>query len=714
MVKVRELMKTKFLLALTTTALVTGPAFADLVEKSPGRPADAKLKVKQSGVPQFEVYQKKTVNGKVDTVRVKDIPRLNVGLEPELSTSSFKEAEIPAVKPVKLSEFKPLPSPAPIQIEKALEWKGKPASEAKAVVDTAKIASVPLFHEPMPVMDPITAKPEPRQVEVKDLTPVELKLLQALIFLEIQKNYPMALGLFAELFSEAPEIRTEATYQLALTGRGLGLYSEFKHRMLKVLEDKNPEWQKKAAKSLAENAAEGDLALVPVLEPQLEKHKIALDKADQYHLNKAKYFLEQDQLSVAVAATEKITMDSPLYLDALFLKGVLQYRSGKVQEGLASMSNALSGLEAKAPTGDLKSIAALTLARLQFQTGEYKDAFRSYLKVDKTHPEWPQAMIEQAWSQILAGDYEGAAGNMFSLHTDFFKNTFAPESYVVRTVGYLNLCQFGDGARVVNDLKRRYAGVHEKMETYKKARKDVGDYYETVKTFMRDGEAREIDGLPRSFVWALARHPNFMLEQKNINSLEDQVSRYNKITMDLIRREKFLLGEQNAIRGKIVELKKKLKPGESSETVASLEKRLLSFRIQHHIVKKARTSIKEIRAQGLARVEKEKGEKRAAASKALAARFDQMMTTLSNALDQTDVLQYELYAGAGEHLRYQAAGGEIQPREAAGLKPEKQLKWQFKGEVWEDELGHYRSSLKNVCPEVEGTTPEQVTAIESK
>jgi len=34
------------------------------------------------------------------------------------------------------------------------------------------------------------------------------------------------------------------------------------------------------------------------------------------------------------------------------------------------------------------------------------------------------------------------------------------------------------------------------------------------------------------------------------------------------------------------------------------------------------------------------------------------------------------------------------------LKAEKgkSFNWKFKGEIWEDEIGHYRSSLKNVCP----------------
>jgi hypothetical protein len=45
------------------------------------------------------------------------------------------------------------------------------------------------------------------------------------------------------------------------------------------------------------------------------------------------------------------------------------------------------------------------------------------------------------------------------------------------------------------------------------------------------------------------------------------------------------------------------------------------------------------------------------------------------------------------------AGGEINEKERPELKvePGKALNWDFKGEIWEDELGHYRSSLKNVC-----------------
>lgn len=519
----------------------------------------------------------------------------------------------------------------------------------------------------------------------------------------------MALALFAELLDDQ-EVKTEATYQLALTSKGLGLYSEYKFRMMEVLKSTDKEWQKRAALSLAENAGEGDKELVATLDPILESLKIDLGLADQYRMNRAKYYLELSEgkkgdLSKAFAAVDEIQMDSPLYIDALFLKSLILYKSGQVQEAVGIQQAVQKDVDLKRPNSEFKSIVALTLARLHFQAGQYKEAFDNYLKVDKGHPEWQQAMIEQAWSQILSEDYEGAAGNMFSMHTDFFKKVFNPESYIVRTVGYLNLCQYGDGAKVIYDFKRKYASVQKELNNYRTNMKENINYYDTVKTWAKNPDIKLVDGLPREFIFALTRHPSFILEQKMINSVEDQVQKMNKISIDLIKSERKSLASQNDARARLVDLKKRYDAAQGPNKTALREqfnyqeKRLMASKIEHYIAKKARTSIKDLRTEGLARLDAEKAHFRDRAGMAVRTRFNQMLTKLTETLDQSEVLQYELYSGAGEHLRYQLAGGDVNPKEREELKVAegKSLNWDFRGEIWEDELGHYRSGLKNVC-----------------
>ena len=474
--------------------------------------------------------------------------------------------------------------------------------------------------------------------------------------------------------------------------------------MLQVLSDKSPEWQKKAAYSLAKNAAEGDKELVPVLDPKLEAFNIELEKADQYQMNRAKYYLDKGDLTKAFSGVDEILMDSPLYIDALFLKSLILYRGNQVQEAIGLQQTVLADVEEKRPKSEFRSIVALTLARLHFQAGQYKEAFANYLKVDKTHPEWMQAMIEQAWSQVLSEDYEGAAGNMFSLHTDFFKKAFTPESYVVRTVGYLNLCQYGDGAKVVYDFKKKYTPVLKQMKDYETKMKDGVNYYDTVKTWAKNPDLQTVDGLPREFIFSLTRHPSFILEQKMINSVEDQVTKVNQISIGLIRTERKALTAQNDARAQLISIKKKMDAASDKssykEDYAYQEKRLMAQKIEHYIAKKARNSIKDLRTEGLARLDQEKTRYRSNAGRAVKARFNQMVTKLNDTLDQSEVLQYELYSGAGDHIRYQMAGGDISKKERPELKVEKgkDLNWDFRGEIWEDELGHFRSSLKNVCP----------------
>jgi tetratricopeptide (TPR) repeat protein len=680
-----------------------------LVTAKVGRTPSADLKMKTSKVPAFELYRKKVVKGKVEVSRVTSIPRLDIGAEPVLSANDQVNIALPTRRAPASLVIKKLNSPPPIAADVIKKMNIQAAADAKSLFRVNPLFKSPEVAKLADFVPPTLQKSTPEPTKYTELAPVQLKLLQALIFLEVQKTYDLALALFAELVDQK-EVATEATYQLSLTSKALGLYSEYKHQMMKVLNDSSKDWQKKAAISLALSAEQGDKALVAVLDPKIEALKLEFGQdikdADQYQLNRAKYYLDKGDLTMANGATEEIALASPLFIDAQFLRSVILYKGGQLQEAIQVQNQVFKTLNERSPDAELRSVSALTLARMYFQASQYKEAYQTYLKVSKSYPEWTQAMIEQAWSQVLAEDYEGAAGNMFSLHTDFFKHSFAPESYVVRTVGYLNLCQYGDGARVIQNFKHKYAPVQAQMDAYASKMTTDSSYYDTVKSFIKNPDQKTVDGLQRNFIFELARHPTFLNEQKMINAAEDEIGKYNKITLDLIKTERDIVRGQNNVKTQLYDIKKKMEKASPTEKVAlkaDLDyqtKRLVSYQIQAYIAKKARNSIKELRVQGISRLENEKLVFKGKANAAIKARFMAMKTTLKNTLDQSEVLNYELYSGAGEHIRYQMAGGELSDKERAELKPadEKSTKWEFKGEIWEDELGHYRSSLKNVCP----------------
>jgi tetratricopeptide (TPR) repeat protein len=641
-------------------------------------------------------------------VSVKKISRANVPQESQVSLPPVTALSLPpepAFHPFQVKKGPSL-SEADRQAETLLK-SVKPANGikniAKAEKDSASIPPVPTLKE---VTDPTLKDSQPQPIRFEALTPSQEKLVQGMIFLEMQKKYETALALFQELIQSGHE-KVPATYQLALAAQKLGLHSEFRYQMLKILDEKDKTWQTHAAEQLAMNAVPGDTELVPLVDPVIEAQKIELENADQYQINRAKYYMAKKDLTKSFAAIDEISMESPKYDEALFLKSVILYRGGQLKESLGLAEKVVHDYLDKSSNDELKSIAALTLARMYFQLGKYKDAFNTYLKVDKQNPEWLQAMTEQAWAQILAHDYEGAAGNMFSLHTDFFKKAFNPESYVVRTVAYLNLCQFGDGAKVVYDFKRKYTPVYKMIEVYKNKTKNSSQYYDTIKSWAKNPDLKIVDGLPRQFIFALTRQPGFILEQKNINSTEDQESRMNQVMLDFIKTERSSLAGQTEVKKTQEDLKRQLASTKDAadkkaiqDKITYQQHRLESFKTQYEISKRARNALSSLRDQGLRRLEKEKSHFRLAAGKAVQSRFGEMMKTLYTSLDQSEVLQYELYSGAGEHLRYQMAGGKVNDKAHPELKAEdgKAMNWDFRGEIWEDEIGFYRSSLKNVCP----------------
>ncbi len=677
-------------LTIITATLLTTALAQDLQVSSPRQAPEGGLKIKSSGVPAFDFVDKKK------SARAKDIPRLNVGTEASISFHDVP-VTLPPEKKVDFSFVKKMSLPLSSFDKKLTQV--TPAAPARSLVKLNPQFQTPVLQPLKEVPEPTFNEPQPSPIEVKSLTVGELKLVDALIFLELHKNYGLAFGLLSELIKEGRDTRTEGSYHLGLSALGLGLYSEFKFQLNKVMKDPDVEWQKRAARALAMGAGPGDRDLVKFLDPKLEALDITLDGADQYQINRARHYMGTNNLSLAASALDSIGAKSQLLPEAHMLRSLLAYRSGSLKEALNWQKQALTAVQTTKPDAEIRSMIALTLARMLFQTGAYKEAFQNYLLVDKSHPEWPQAMIEQAWSQILFNDPEGAAGNMFTLHTDFLKHRFAPESYVVRTVGYLNLCQYGDGMKVLYDFKKRYEPMAEIMKAFASKKPNDQLFYESLRTVYKKSDEKVINGLPRALIVDLARHPNFISEQSLINDTEDQVTKFNGLTVSLIQTERDIIRRQSELQGAANELKKRQKKNEFESELRTMDRKIAGLKAQQAVAKRARDSIKDLRTSALARMEKEKDGFKVNAGKALKERFQSMQAVLAKSLEQSELLAYEVFSGAGEHLRYQLAGGDTKSKNQLEVKAGdgKSVKWEFKGEVWEDELGHYRSSLKNVC-----------------
>lgn len=645
------------------------------------------LKLKSSGVPTFEFAPGKAIPllrlGRERTVQA-TVPELVIPPVPQMKFQGIKKAQEIQVTPV---------SKKPEQLQAV-----KPA---QVFVSAQTISKVPDVKELKIVAEPTFKEPNPTTAELITFSSNDFKLIEGLIFLQVHQNNEMALPIFSEIFKDG-SLKHEALFHYAEAARKLGLPKEFKTSLLTVArESKDASLRRDAATELTKHIAILDFMDVKDIEPLAQANEVDISTNDAYNFYRAKYFLEQGNLGQVEDALTLIPEKSQYYNDSLMISALFNYRQGQVDKAQALLETVLKRSEKQTP---VRTLAAITLSRIYFQKNKFKEAFDAYLEVDKSHPFWMQAMVEQAWTQILVKDFEGAAGNMFPLHTEFFKNAYNPESYVVRTVAYLNLCQYGDAQNVLQNLGRKYGPIYGKLESYKSQKKKPAEYYDTVRGWLKAPEQKEVDGVPRSFIVEWARHPSFVNVQKNINTFEDEVNNFNKISLNLIQREKDILKLQNETNSNLSRVRQKMTESAANKDLHKNEEmrltRLLSaLKYESANINRARNQVKVLRDQASTKIEGDKKVLRGIASETLKKRFDKMTKDLKELIDQNEVLQYEIYAGAGEHLRYQSAGGEVNKEKREELKVEKNkaMKWSFKGEIWEDEIGHFRSSLKSVC-----------------
>lgn len=673
-------------------------AGSPLVEKKPARKPASEVAYRQAGVPVFSFVKKVGTQ----TVKVKDIPVLDIGEERELKSQDYKPV-MPAAKEYTLKAAAKLQSPEFIKIDPELTKYFKAGETKKFAVNPVVNLPVVAPLQPFPTYSPV--EPTNDVVNLVEIKPEEYKMIQALIFHDYHKKYDLAMSLFVELM-DVPQFKQQATYHYAMTALSQKLYSEFRHKMIKVATEANDLVLKKmAVESLVKNIKLLEVSDIGKIDPLVGGQDIDTAQFPAYLLKKAKYDLERGNLGEVEESLSLIQTTAPEYKEGVLLKAIFNYRQGQVDVAIQDLESLWPLIENQ-KKDSVRNLAALTLARLYFQKSNYPDAYKNYLRVDKSSGQWLQSMVEQAWTQVLSGDNIGAAGNMFALHTNYFQKAYAPETYIVRTVGYLNLCQYGDGVSVLGDLKKKYANIYSNIKSFQTKAGDDMKYYDLIKTWMKNTTANEIEGLPRSFVVELARHPNYMLVQKQINNYEDENSRFNKITVDLIRNERTARLDMLRAKNAYTAVKNQKK---SAADIQAAEKKYLAIGTEHAIYAKAREGIKKMREAAVERLVTEKKDLVVKASFNLKARYNQFASVLENLIDQNEVLSYEIYSGAGEHIRYQMAGGEAQEKESRNLAAEKSkngYEWKFKEEVWEDEIGHFRSSLKNVCPKDEETADQ--------
>ena len=542
----------------------------------------------------------------------------------------------------------------------------------------------------------------------------EFRFLSGLLLYQRGDKCAVAAGLFHK-FAQAPGAQGQANYYLAMCAKQLNLEGEFFGRAKSTLDSGSTRYAAKIVKELpAELPDDSVVAIGAALFRYLGAKGDLKLKLDAPSAGNARYWLAQfgsrtGRYKTALANAAEVPEGHAKRLQAQFLLALAQHELGDRAKALQTEEEIAKKAET-ASTREFAATAALNLARMQFQEKKFKEASLNFLKVYKDHPQWLQSLNEMGWAQLQNGDYEGAIGNMYSVQSPYFKAVYKPESYVIRTIGYLDLCQYGDAYRTLTKLERQYRPWLDKMDEFASSK---APRTEAVRSYIASGAKAEGEGsgLPGPVLREMARHKDYLNQQKALNSRIDERARYARLSDATERALAQARAEVTATRKQIAETKAKIASIAKNPQLepnrlqwkAELEREFDALNdrfFEIDVMNEAKSSIAAFAADATKNADQRLVALRAGIERMLTVRLNRMREDLRQILDNNELLRYEVFAGSGENLRFQIAGGAKGNRLPASVLPQsKSLRWDFDGEYWEDEVGHFRSSLKNNCPD---------------
>jgi TolA-binding protein len=378
-----------------------------------------------------------------------------------------------------------------------------------------------------------------------------------------------------------------------------------------------------------------------------------------YLLGRSKY--SQGEFEQAIKLFEDVPSDSKWYVQAEMFAGISYVRSRQARPAIVAFRKILDAAE----KGDLKGsdndriedLAWLSLARMYYtaankvneESGEREvdgrllgAAVDAWSRIETGSEYWLDALFEGSFAFFLADEFSRAMGNIHTIFSPYFENSYYPEALVLKAVIFFYNCQMENAGAMVAKFHDRYDPVKAQLDKQLAAFKDNQSFYEFL-TKVRDGDA-SLDPSIRGIV---------------SSALSDRtVLRHLEYVKQLDQEDALLKQSPEAFRDSTV--------GARIMQDTALAK---SFAIEQ--------------TGNLAR-----------------GRYERLTSELQDFMNQIDAVDLEVATFERGQLSQEMQAQQVTAERAGGGKvevDEEHQVWPFDGEYWRDELGFYRQAVTSQC-----------------
>jgi tetratricopeptide (TPR) repeat protein len=444
--------------------------------------------------------------------------------------------------------------------------------------------------------------------------------------------------------------RLQIKYYLGLSLMGLKLYQIAAFQFVDVLRSGDGRFTRLAIEKLSVVAdILGDDTLLNYAISKVELENLPEKNKDMIYYRLGEIQLKNAQFDQAERSFARVNAASRYSLQARFNRGRALMETKRPGEAI-KVFNTILEARGNAPVTDPNKVSAqLATARAYYQAGDFDQAIEWYRNIPRDTDFWHDALFEQSWSFMRGARFRSALSNFHSLHSEYYKEFFIPESLLLRSIVYLYICKYDEMEKVLDLFDATYGPIANSIFMFLQQNKEAMSYYgELEKTISKSAGSK-----------------------KNLKlSLPMNVTKHILREGDVKRAFQYLKAISNE--------KKRLDalPGLNQGGLASYANKVLVNRFRN-----TRLAIGE-----MTRVH-----------------MMNLRADLKDLAEQAGFIRYEMINGKKESLKKRIAGKDIQDNQInAEVKREFYVQngyeyWPFDGEYWLDEIGNYHYLGKQSC-----------------
>jgi len=380
----------------------------------------------------------------------------------------------------------------------------------------------------------------------------------------------------------------------------------------------------------------------------------------QFIMGRYKY--QQGEFEEAIDLFQNVQVDSRFFVQAKFFAGITHVRLRQARPAVQAFREIIDRLQVGNVVGvedvdRMRNLAWISLARVYYTAANQTDdggnvtvdgrllgqAVEGWNQVEQSSEYWLDALFETSWAFFLADEYSRALGNIHTLFSPYFEDSYYPEALVLKAVTFFVNCQVDNAEAIIGQFHERYDPVKQELEQVLAQYQDDNTQFFQFLERVRAGEAN-LSPRIRGIVASALSDRTLLRNVEYVRLLENEEARL-------------------------------------ASAPEQFRNSSLGARILQDIVVAKTFAIDQ--TGDLAR-----------------ARYNRLINELQDLTN--DILKIEIEIAAFKRGELTAAAqGQMTAAQNSGggdvvVDEEHQL-WPFDGEYWRDELGFYRQQVTNQC-----------------